>query len=188
MVPRRDVRDLARAKEEEARRRLAALDASAAARREEAEAAAPPKQVRRLSPETVDQGESGTAAAGTAAAGVGAAAAGAGGPGNTAPTSSAPTGGSGHGNGGAASASEGSSSAPRLSGAEARAAKKEVSAIERRMDKPNTQIAQKHEAMAGHDQTDFEGLAELTAAIRESQDELDELEMRWLEASEALEA
>lgn len=98
-------RRIARAKEEEARRRLAALDASAAARREEAEAAAPPKQVRRLSPETVDQGESGTAAAGTAAAGVGAAAAGAGGPGNTAPTSSASTGGSGHGNGGAASAS-----------------------------------------------------------------------------------
>ena len=30
--------------------------------------------------------------------------------------------------------------------------------------------------------------AKLTATIRESQDELDELELRWLEASEALEA
>ncbi len=94
----------------------------------------------------------------------------------------------GDGSGGAASASEGSASVPKLSGAEARAAKKEVSAIERRMDKLNAQIAKKHEEMAAHDQTDFEGLAELTAAIRESQDELDELEMRWLEASEALEA
>lgn len=90
--------------------------------------------------------------------------------------------------GGAASASEGSASVPKLSGAEARAAKKELSSIERRMDKLNTQIAKKHEEMAAHDQTDFEGLAKLTAAIRESQDELDELELRWLEASEALEA
>lgn len=90
--------------------------------------------------------------------------------------------------GGAGSASEGSASVPKLSGAEARAAKKELSSIERRMDKLNNQIAKKHEEMAAHDQTDFEGLAKLTAAIRESQDELDELELRWLEASEALEA
>ncbi|GGC48235.1 ABC transporter ATP-binding protein [Brevibacterium sediminis] len=94
----------------------------------------------------------------------------------------------GNGDGGAASASGGSASVPKLSGAEARAAKKELSSIERRMEKLNTQIAKKHEEMAAHDQTDFEGLAKLTAAIRESQDELDELELRWLEASEALEA
>lgn len=90
--------------------------------------------------------------------------------------------------GGAGSASEGSASVPKLSGAEARAAKKELSSIERRMDKLNNQIAKKHEEMAAHDQTDFEGLAKLTAGIRESQDELDELELRWLEASESLEA
>ena len=89
--------------------------------------------------------------------------------------------------GGAASASEGSETAAKLTGAEARAAKKEVSSIERRMDKLNSQIAKKHEEMAAHDQTDFEGLATLTAAIREYQDELDELEMRWLELSEQLE-
>ena len=94
----------------------------------------------------------------------------------------------GNGSGGAASAGGGSASTAKLTGAEARAAKKELSSIERRMDKLGTQIAKKHDEMAAHDQTDFEGLAQLTAAIRESQDELDELEMRWLEASEALEA
>ena len=96
------------------------------------------------------------------------------------------TGAGGNGSGGATSAMEGSESGPKLSGAEARAAKKELSAIERRMDKLNAQIAKKHEEMAAHDQTDFEGLGTLTSAIRESQDELDELEMRWLDLSEAL--
>ncbi|MCD1285675.1 MULTISPECIES: ABC-F family ATP-binding cassette domain-containing protein [unclassified Brevibacterium] len=76
----------------------------------------------------------------------------------------------------------------RLSGAEARAAKKEVSSIERRMDKLNQRISRAHEEMAEHDQTDFEGLAELTASLRTLRDEMDELEERWLEANEALEA
>lgn len=106
----------------------------------------------------------------------------------TAGSNGATAGAGGNDSGGAASASEGSETAAKLTGAEARAAKKEVSSIERRMDKLNSQIAKKHEEMAAHDQTDFEGLATLTAAIREYQDELDELEMRWLEASEALEA
>ena len=48
-------RRISKAKEEEARRRLAALEASSAARQEEANAATPPKQMRRLSPETVDE-------------------------------------------------------------------------------------------------------------------------------------
>ncbi|RBP67238.1 hypothetical protein DFO66_102291 [Brevibacterium sanguinis] len=47
-------RRIARAKEEEARRRVAALEAASAERRAEANASAPPKQVRRLSPGTVD--------------------------------------------------------------------------------------------------------------------------------------
>jgi ATP-binding cassette subfamily F protein uup len=104
----------------------------------------------------------------------------------TAGSNGATAGAGGNDSGGAASASEGSESAAKLTGAEARAAKKEVSSIERRMDKLNSQIAKKHEEMADHDQTDFEGLATLTAAIREYQDELDELEMRWLDLSEAL--
>ncbi|WP_166973121.1 ABC-F family ATP-binding cassette domain-containing protein [Brevibacterium atlanticum] len=94
----------------------------------------------------------------------------------------------GNGSGGTASANGGSDAGSKLTGAEARATKKELASIERRMDKLNAQIAKKHEEMAAHDQTDFEGLGALTSAIRESQDELDELEMRWLEATEALEA
>ncbi|GAA1632038.1 MULTISPECIES: ABC-F family ATP-binding cassette domain-containing protein [Brevibacterium] len=87
---------------------------------------------------------------------------------------------------GTASAEE--SSAPKLSGAERRAATKEVSAIERRMDKLSTQVAALHEEMAVHDQADFEGLAALTAQVRELEDETAALEERWLEATEALEA
>ncbi|MGC2938935.1 MULTISPECIES: virulence factor MviN [unclassified Brevibacterium] len=47
-------RRIAKAKEEEARRRLAAFEASSATRQQEANAAAPPKEMRRLSPDTVD--------------------------------------------------------------------------------------------------------------------------------------
>ncbi|WP_152346197.1 virulence factor MviN [Brevibacterium sp. CFH 10365] len=47
-------RRIAKAKEDEARRRLAAFEASSAARQQEASAAAPPKEMRRLSPDTVD--------------------------------------------------------------------------------------------------------------------------------------
>nr|WP_216629853.1 virulence factor MviN [Brevibacterium renqingii] len=47
-------RRIAQAKEEEARRRLAAFEASSAARQAEANAAVPPKEMRRLSPDTVD--------------------------------------------------------------------------------------------------------------------------------------
>jgi ATP-binding cassette subfamily F protein uup len=99
----------------------------------------------------------------------------------------AASGAGGTGSGGAASATEGSASSAKLTGAEARAAKKELSSIERRMDKLSGQVAQKHEEMAAHDQTDFEGLAALTARLRELQGELDELELRWLETTEALE-
>src|SRR5699024_6164087 len=75
-------------------------------------------------------------------------------------------------NGGAASAN--GASGPKLTGAQARATKKELASIERRMDKLNSQIADKHKEMAAHDQTDFEGLAER--------------QMRWPGATEALEA
>src|SRR5699024_1974077 len=48
--------------------------------------------------------------------------------------------------GGAASAN--GASGPKLTGAQARATKKELASIERRMDKLNSQIADKHEEMA----------------------------------------
>src|SRR5699024_11261090 len=52
-------------------------------------------------------------------------------------------------NGGAASAN--GASGPKLTGAQARATKKELASIERRMDKRNSQLADKHEEMAAHD-------------------------------------
>ncbi|WCE39212.1 ABC-F family ATP-binding cassette domain-containing protein [Brevibacterium sp. BDJS002] len=90
------------------------------------------------------------------------------------------------GSGNANSSAE--SGADALSGAEARAAKKEVSSIERRMDKLSKRIARAHDEMADHDQTDFEGLQKLTSSLQELKDEMTELEERWLEANEALDA
>nr|WP_209044062.1 virulence factor MviN [Brevibacterium marinum] len=51
-------RRIAQAKEDEARRRIAALEEASSAKRQEANAAAPPKQVRRLSPQPVDEPDS----------------------------------------------------------------------------------------------------------------------------------
>ncbi len=89
---------------------------------------------------------------------------------------------------GAGSSGSGSGSAGdgQLSGAQLRAAKKEVSAIERRMDKLSSQIASHHEQMAAHDQSDFEGLAELTTSMRALENEIAELEERWLELSDQI--
>ncbi|MCF2573255.1 ABC-F family ATP-binding cassette domain-containing protein [Brevibacterium sp. UCMA 11754] len=97
----------------------------------------------------------------------------------------------GRGAGNSGSGNENSSAdsgADALSGAEARAAKKEVSSIERRMDKLSKRIARAHDEMADHDQTDFEGLQKLTSSLQELKDEMTELEERWLEANEALDA
>lgn len=47
-------RRIAKAKEDEARRRLAAFEASSGTRAQDADAAAPPKEMRRLSPDSVD--------------------------------------------------------------------------------------------------------------------------------------
>ncbi|MFY9679471.1 ABC-F family ATP-binding cassette domain-containing protein [Glutamicibacter protophormiae] len=70
------------------------------------------------------------------------------------------------------------------SGAELRAAQKELNANERKVSQLQEKIAKIHEKMAGHDQSDYEGLGKLTAEISELQDQVDELEERWLELSE----
>ncbi|WPR65560.1 ABC-F family ATP-binding cassette domain-containing protein [Glutamicibacter protophormiae] len=70
------------------------------------------------------------------------------------------------------------------SGAELRAAQKELNANERKVSQLQVKIAKIHEKMAGHDQSDYEGLGKLTAEISELQDQVDELEERWLELSE----
>ena len=74
-----------------------------------------------------------------------------------------------------------------LSGAERRAVQKEVAAIERRLEKVGDQMAALQERMAAHDQSDYEGLRELSDTARVLQSESDSLEERWLELSDRLE-
>ncbi|MBD2762723.1 ABC-F family ATP-binding cassette domain-containing protein [Kocuria sp. cx-116] len=80
-----------------------------------------------------------------------------------------------------------SASEPTLSGAEARAAQKELGAVERKLQKLTKEAAALDETMAAADPSDFEGLGTLAAQKSELQEQMDELEMRWLELGEALE-
>ncbi len=99
----------------------------------------------------------------------------------------------GSGSGGAASPLESSQTAASvgsdstgssLSGADRRAAQKELSAAERRMEKLGEQIDALHQQIAAHDQTDFEGLGSLTQDLNALEAEVAALEERWLELSE----
>ncbi|GGC92895.1 ABC transporter ATP-binding protein [Tersicoccus solisilvae] len=73
-----------------------------------------------------------------------------------------------------------------LSGAELRAAQKELAAIERRLGKLSEQIATRRTALADHDQADYVGLGKEMAVINELEQETADLEERWLELGEAL--
>jgi ABC transport system ATP-binding/permease protein len=75
-------------------------------------------------------------------------------------------------------------STPALSGAEERAARKELAAAERKLEKLATRIAGIHERMAGHDQGDFDGITRLNDELRAAEAEVAELEERWFELSE----
>ncbi|MFC3479934.1 ABC-F family ATP-binding cassette domain-containing protein [Kocuria carniphila] len=89
--------------------------------------------------------------------------------------------------GSGADAAAGSPSEPKLSGSEARAAQKELGAVERKLQKLNKEAEALDETMAAADPSDFEGLGKLSAKKSELQEQMDELEMRWLELGEALE-
>ena len=78
------------------------------------------------------------------------------------------------------------SAKPKVSGAELRAAQKESGAIERRLAKLATEQEKLSEQMSAHDASDYAGLAALGEQQQVLQDEIDELEMRWLELSEIL--
>jgi predicted nucleic acid-binding Zn-ribbon protein len=77
--------------------------------------------------------------------------------------------------------------APALAGAERRAAEKELSSIDRRLEKLQSQIAEQHERLARHDQSDYVGLGTLGDELAGLEASVAELETRWLEVSEALE-
>ncbi|MEE6167839.1 MULTISPECIES: ABC-F family ATP-binding cassette domain-containing protein [unclassified Mycolicibacterium] len=73
------------------------------------------------------------------------------------------------------------------SGAELRNIEKEVASIDRSLAKLAGRISDKHDELAAHDHSDHVGLGRLTAQLRELEDQVAELEARWLELSEQLE-
>ncbi|MCK6067710.1 MULTISPECIES: ABC-F family ATP-binding cassette domain-containing protein [Microbacterium] len=76
--------------------------------------------------------------------------------------------------------------APGLSGADLRAAQKEVAALERRIGKLEKDIGSARMALAEHDQADYAGLAAEMQRIAAMEAERDDLETRWYELGEAL--
>ncbi|MFE4470953.1 ABC-F family ATP-binding cassette domain-containing protein [Leifsonia sp. NPDC056824] len=77
--------------------------------------------------------------------------------------------------------------APALSGAALRTAEKELASIDRRLTKLAGQVAEHHESIARHDQSDYVGLGRLTEELRTLEGEIADQETRWLELSEHLE-
>jgi ATPase subunit of ABC transporter with duplicated ATPase domains len=87
------------------------------------------------------------------------------------------------------------SAAPRAAGAtgaplrdtraaDRRAAQKQIAAIDRKLARLAGRIDAAHEALARHDQSDYEGLTHKVKELGALQDEVSELETRWLELSE----
>ena len=73
-----------------------------------------------------------------------------------------------------------------MSNAERQRLKKEVASLERKMDTRRARIEELEAGMFDIDPTDFAALAAQQESIAAAKDELDELEMAWLEASEQL--
>jgi ABC transport system ATP-binding/permease protein len=79
------------------------------------------------------------------------------------------------------------SDSQEISGAQLRAAEKEIASIDRRLARLAGQIAAKHLELAEHDQSDHIGITRLTEQLRGLEGDVVELESRWLELSEAIE-
>ena len=75
-----------------------------------------------------------------------------------------------------------------LSNAERQRLKKEVASLERKMETRRAKVEELERGMFDIDPTDFAALTAQQDAVAAARDELDELEMAWLEASEQLEA
>ncbi|NEN07162.1 ABC-F family ATP-binding cassette domain-containing protein [Diaminobutyricibacter tongyongensis] len=84
-------------------------------------------------------------------------------------------------------AASAASASPALAGAELRNAQKEIASIDRRLAKLADRVASTHELLAEHDQSDYQGLGVLTDELRRLENEVADLETRWLELSEQLE-
>ncbi|SOX53766.1 ABC transporter ATP-binding protein, partial [Mycobacterium ahvazicum] len=74
-----------------------------------------------------------------------------------------------------------------MSGAQRRAAEKELASVDRQLARLADRIAAKHVELADHDQSDHVGIHRLTGELRGLEDEVTTLESRWLELSEVLE-
>jgi ABC-type multidrug transport system ATPase subunit len=75
---------------------------------------------------------------------------------------------------------------PALSGAALRDAQKEVAAVERRMAKLTGQINDAKNALATHDHSDYHGLTKRMKEIAALEADVEALEERWFELTEAL--
>ncbi|MDY0911023.1 ABC-F family ATP-binding cassette domain-containing protein [Microbacterium sp. CFBP9034] len=73
---------------------------------------------------------------------------------------------------------------PGLTGAELRAAQKEISALERRLEKLEKQIAAARTALAEHDQGDYVGIGAEMERISALEADRDDVETRWFELTE----
>lgn len=76
---------------------------------------------------------------------------------------------------------------PALSGADLHAARKEYAAVERKLERMREQQTTQEIKIAAHDQSDYVGLADLSTVLTDLQQQIDELEHRWLELSDLIE-
>lgn len=74
-----------------------------------------------------------------------------------------------------------------MSGAQRRAAEKELASVDRQLARLSDRIKAKHVELADHDQSDHVGITRLTGELRALEDEVGTLESRWLELSEMVE-
>ncbi|WP_077089536.1 ABC-F family ATP-binding cassette domain-containing protein [Mycobacterium rhizamassiliense] len=74
-----------------------------------------------------------------------------------------------------------------LSGAQRRAAEKELASVDRQLARLADRIAAKHHELADHDHSDHVALTRMTQELRALESEVADLETRWLELSDAVE-
>jgi ABC transport system ATP-binding/permease protein len=74
-----------------------------------------------------------------------------------------------------------------MSGAQRRAAEKELAATDRQLARLSDRIAAKHNELADHDQSDHVGITRLTQELRALENDVATTESRWFELSEVLE-
>jgi hypothetical protein len=72
----------------------------------------------------------------------------------------------------------------KLSGAALRDAEKNLARIERALEKLSAEESALHAEMAIHDQSDYDGLANLVNRQRDLNEKRESLEIEWLETSE----